>query len=262
MLKYIIFLFLCCGVLNLKAQYTLFGRSGSISYDKTMYIKNIVGKKFLAKADDNSKQFFERILPKLPESAVLKKTMKFNTTETLFESVKDENPDAEIKQYIMMLALDFEATTLSNMATRSFLRYNDIVGEKIIVEDTMKRIKWKITDEYREVAGYNCRRANGLTADSIYVIGYYCNEIPISGGPESINGLPGMILGLVVPSQHVSYFATKVELSNDLVMDKKRFEKSKVKRMTRKTMTDQISGVLSQHMNKETVQFIMELGNL
>jgi len=32
--------------------------------------------------------------------------------------------------------------------------------------------------------------------------------------------------------------------------------------MTRKAMTDQITGVLSQHMNKETVQFIMELGNL
>jgi GLPGLI family protein len=50
------------------------------------------------------------------------------------------------------------------------LRYNDIVGEKIIVQDSMKRIKWKITDEYREIAGYNCRRANGITPDSIYVI--------------------------------------------------------------------------------------------
>ncbi|QRQ61791.1 GLPGLI family protein [Sphingobacterium multivorum] len=262
MLKYIFFLFFCCSAFGLKAQYTLFGRSGTISYDKTMYMKNIVSKKFIAKADDNSKQFFERIIPRLPESAVLKKSMKFKTTETLFESVKDESLDAEIKQYIMMLALDFDASTLSNMSNRSFLRYNDIVGEKIIVQDSMKRIKWKITDEYREIAGYNCRRANGITPDSIYVIGYYCNEIPISGGPESINGLPGMILGLVVPSQHVSYFATKVELSNTVVMDKKKFENTKVKRMTRKAMTDQITSVLSQHMNKETVQFIMELGNL
>jgi len=225
-------------------------------------MKNIVNKKFIAKADENSKQFFERIVPRLPESAVLKKSMKFNTTETFFESLKDESLDAEIKQYIMMFALDFDAATLSNMVNRSFLRYNDIVGEKIIVQDSMKRIKWKITDEYREIAGYNCRRANGITPDSVYVIGYYCNESPISGGPESINGLPGMILGLVVPSQHVSYFATKVEFSNAVVMDKKKFENTKVKRMTRKAMTDQMTSVLSQHMNKETVQFIMELGNL
>ncbi|HAL54484.1 MAG TPA: GLPGLI family protein, partial [Sphingobacterium sp.] len=69
-------------------------------------------------------------------------------------------------------------------------------------------------------------------------------------------------LCLVVSIQHVSYFATKVELSNTVVMDKKKFENTKVKRMTRKAMTDQITSVLSQHMNKETVQFIMELGNL
>jgi hypothetical protein len=70
MLKYIFFLFLCGTTLCLQAQYTLFGRSGSISYDKTMYMKNIVSKKFIAKADDNSKMFFERVLPKLPENAV------------------------------------------------------------------------------------------------------------------------------------------------------------------------------------------------
>ncbi|MCW8310649.1 GLPGLI family protein [Sphingobacterium thalpophilum] len=262
MLKYIFFFFLCCSALGLKAQYTLFGRSGSITYDKTMYMKNIVSKKFIAKADNNSKVFFEQILPKLPENAVLKKTLKFNGQETLFEPIKNDQLDEMVKQYIMIFALDFDATTLSNLSDRSFLRYNDIVGEKIIVEDTMKRIKWKITDEYREIAGYNCRRANGITPDSVYVIGYYCNEIPISGGPESINGLPGMILGLVVPSQHVSYFATKVELSNAVTMDKKKFDNSKVKRMTRKAMTDQLTSVLSQHMNKETVQFIMELGNL
>lgn len=91
----------------------------------------------------------------------------------------------------------------------------------------MKRITWRMTDEYREIAGYNCRRANGLTPDSIYVVAYYANELPVSGGPESINGLPGMILGLVVPSQHVSYFANKVELSNQVVMDKKVFENKK-----------------------------------
>jgi len=65
-----------------------------------MYMKNIVNKKFIAKADENSKQFFERIVPRLPESAVLKKSMKFNTTETFFESLKDESLDAEISSIL------------------------------------------------------------------------------------------------------------------------------------------------------------------
>jgi len=168
----------------------------------------------------------------------------------------------KVKQLIMMFALDFDAQTLSNLATKDYKRFNDVMGDKIIIQDSVKTVKWRITDEYREIAGYTCRRANGFTSDSTYVIGFYANEIPVSGGPESINGLPGMILGLVVPSQHVSYFATQVELSNTIVMDKKVFENKKTKSMTRKQMVDQFTETISQWLNKETVKYIMQLATL
>jgi GLPGLI family protein len=47
--------------------------------------------------------------------------------------------------------------------------------------------------------------------DSIYVVAFYTDEILTSGGPESFSGLPGMILGVALPHQHVTWFATKVE---------------------------------------------------
>jgi GLPGLI family protein len=47
--------------------------------------------------------------------------------------------------------------------------------------------------------------------DSIYVIAFYTDEIPVSSGPESFNGLPGMILGIVLPRLNITYFATKLE---------------------------------------------------
>ena len=47
--------------------------------------------------------------------------------------------------------------------------------------------------------------------DSIYVVAFYTDEILTSGGPESFSGLPGMILGISLPHEHVSWFATKVE---------------------------------------------------
>ena len=46
--------------------------------------------------------------------------------------------------------------------------------------------------------------------DSVYVFAFYTDEITISGGPCSINGLPGMILGLTIPRLYTSYLATKV----------------------------------------------------
>jgi GLPGLI family protein len=46
--------------------------------------------------------------------------------------------------------------------------------------------------------------------DSIYVVAFYTTEIPVSGGPESFSGLPGMILGVALPHENVTWFATKV----------------------------------------------------
>ena len=46
--------------------------------------------------------------------------------------------------------------------------------------------------------------------DSIYIVAYYTDEIITPGGPESFSGLPGMILGLAIPHEHVTWFATKL----------------------------------------------------
>lgn len=260
-LKYIVFVCCLTAVNKGQAQYALFARSGTITYDKTMYMKNIVSKQFIEKADERSRSQFQNMLPKIPQQVVLKKTLKFNNTETLFEPVKIDM-DQTTQQLIMMFALDFDATTLSNLKTKEYKRYNDLMGEKVIIQDTVKKVKWRITNEYRDIAGYTCRRANGITPDSTYVVAYYNTEMPVSGGPESISGLPGIILGLVVPSQHVSYFASKVELSDNTVLDKKVFDTKKVKVMTRQQMIDQFSVTLKDWLNKETVDFIMKLGTL
>ena len=97
---------------------------------------------------------------------------------------------------------------------------------------------------------------------STYVIAFYANEIPIDGGPESINGLPGMILGLVVPSQHLSYFATKVEFNDGVVLDKKIFDNAKTQRMSRAEIDKMMTQSMSNFMNKETVKYIMKLALL
>ena len=78
------------------------------------------------------------------------------------------------------------------------------------MKDSVRKINWKITTETREIAGYQCRRANALIMDSIYVVAFYTDQIPVSGGPESFGGLPGMILGLALPHENMTWFATKV----------------------------------------------------
>jgi GLPGLI family protein len=94
-----------------------------------------------------------------------------------------------------------------------------IQGTNFIIADSIPFIKWKLTNENREIAGFNCRKAIGKIMDSVYVFAFYTNEITISGGPCSISGLPGMILGLSIPRLYTSYIATKVSLNNVNITD-------------------------------------------
>jgi GLPGLI family protein len=86
-----------------------------------------------------------------------------------------------------------------------------VFEQVFLVQDSLRAIKWKITDETRVIAGFTCRRANAIIMDSIYVVAFYTDEILTSGGPESFTGLPGMILGVALPHDHITWFATKVE---------------------------------------------------
>ena len=54
-----------------------------------------------------------------------------------------------------------------------------------------------------------------MVMDSIVVIAFYTDEILTSGGPESFNGLPGMIMGLAIPRLHTTWYATKLALRKE-----------------------------------------------
>ncbi len=48
---------------------------------------------------------------------------------------------------------------------------------------------------------------------------FYTDEITIPGGPCSISGLPGMILGLTIPRLYTSWIATKIMVNNVTTAD-------------------------------------------
>jgi GLPGLI family protein len=85
-----------------------------------------------------------------------------------------------------------------------------VVGAPFNIKDSLPVIEWKLVNENMNIAGFNCRKAIGKIYDSVYVFAFYAEELPISGGPCSISGLPGMILGMTIPRLYTSWLATKV----------------------------------------------------
>lgn len=85
-----------------------------------------------------------------------------------------------------------------------------------LLTDSLLKIDWKLVPyETRDIAGFNCRKAQGIIFDSVYVFAFYTDEITIPGGPMGLNGLPGMILGVTIPRMYTSWVATKVTLNYD-----------------------------------------------
>jgi len=95
----------------------------------------------------------------------------------------------------------------------NFVQLKAVFGETYNLRDSLLKIDWKMTNENREIAGFNCRKAVGKIFDSVYVFAFYTDEITVSGGPMSLHGLPGMIMGITIPRMFCSWVATKLELN-------------------------------------------------
>lgn len=97
--------------------------------------------------------------------------------------------------------------------TENFIQQKSVFGDIYILTDSLIKIDWKMTNETRVIAGFNCRKAVGKLFDSVYVFAFYTDEIMVSGGPMGLHGLPGMILGVTIPRMFSSWVATKLEVN-------------------------------------------------
>lgn len=119
-----------------------------------------------------------------------------------------------------------------------------VFEETFLMQDSLLKIKWKITGDLRTIAGYECRKAVGTIDDSITVFAFYCDQLLVNGGPEGVQGLPGMILGMGIPRLHATWFATKVEVFN--VNMNKVEPATKGKKVNRSTIATSLDKVMKE----------------
>ncbi|PSK89112.1 GLPGLI family protein [Taibaiella chishuiensis] len=120
-------------------------------------------------------------------------------------------------------AVNYDPYNMTGLAAKENIVYSNFITKKTVskklaydtdylVADSMKQYTWKISDEVRTIAGYLCRKATTQINDSVVVVAFYSTQIMVSGGPESFNGLPGLILGIAIPRLYTTWFATSVEI--------------------------------------------------
>ena len=218
MIKYIFILSSILFCLQVNAQHTFFPNSGTITYERKFHLQNYLKRNFKkdSKFDVWDNMSVEYLTKSGPTEIVTKHTLKFFGEETLFETVKEEYP-VNYRNAMSFIPIMPETKTYTNLAKSSMTKLLTFGDDELLWSDSIPKVKWKYTDEYRTIAGYDCRRANGVIQDSIYVVAFFTNQIAIPAGPELIQGLPGTILGVSIPELNINMFATAVQLTNDPV---------------------------------------------
>ncbi len=135
--------------------------------------------------------------------------LRFDEKHSYYKLAK-ENSD---NKYLMWGTKPTDADGVAqDLQARTVSTKRDVFENTYVIKDSLRNLDWRITDETREIAGFECRKAVTKICDSVYVVAFYTDQIAVSSGPESFGGLPGMILGLAIPRLYTTWFATKLEL--------------------------------------------------
>lgn len=206
--KMVVFLLFFMG-LNVSAQHVRFIEEGLIEFERSTNMYAVLNKRLAERNSNMMNEVVDQVKKTMPQFKRAKSILYFSKNKTLFQPVADAA--APISFIVDDPAFNQLNVIYSDLASQQQTAQKKVYEQTFLVADSMRKINWKITEERREIAGYSCRRANALIMDSIYVVAFYADEIPVTGGPESFSGLPGMILGIALPHENVTWFAKRVE---------------------------------------------------
>jgi len=242
-----IYLFILAACISFSATaQTRFFSTVKIEFEKTLAVHQLF--------KEIEPEWYERIKDHMPAQNISYYDFIGDTTQSIYK------PGREVAQNTRNFFGNIADNNVvyNNYKTETTISQKPVFEETFLVQDSLADIKWKLTADTRTIAGYECRKAIGTLNDSITVFAFYTDELLVTGGPEGIHGLPGMILGVGVPRIHTTWFATKVEVF-DVNMNVVK-PATKGKKVNRADMIELLDKVLKQwgpYGNKLVINYMI-----
>jgi GLPGLI family protein len=158
--------------------------------------------------EGSDNEWWKEMMKSFPKIVKDQYELKFNDTKSVYKLEK-ENTD---NKYMWGSKPNETDNVINDVTNQSISIQREIFENTYLIKDSLRNFEWRITQETREIAGFECKKAVTKICDSVVVVAFYTDQIPVSAGPESMGGLPGMILGLAIPRMYTTWFATKLEL--------------------------------------------------
>lgn len=201
-------------------------KQGSVTYERTAQMRINI-------ADNNSGE----------QSQVQTRTDKFELSfgnnQSLWKQAEKEDVESPVENggmQIRMIVAGSDDVLFTNLATSKTTELRVVFDKKFIVDDSIRPLKWKITDETRTILNHNCRKATATTIntrmmmsidngvmerkevqDTAAITAWFTNDIPVSVGPGEYQGqLPGLILAIDINNGRQVYKAIEIFEKVDL----------------------------------------------
>jgi len=235
MKRYFLSLLATCLLLKAHTQ-DVFISKGKIEFERVFSLHKSF--EMLAQDDPDLKSFSDYIKQNAPATIKTYFDLTFDSDKTLYKPGRE----TESKTDEWYLPPTQDNTVYTDLGKHQASSIKNVYESSFLIQDSTRKIDWRITMDTRTIAGFECQKAIGKIMDSIYVIAFFTDEILTEGGPESFNGLPGMILGIAIPRINTTWFATKLELTP--VKPEDIAEPKKGKKVNNKELLMQLKNVM------------------
>jgi GLPGLI family protein len=208
---------------------TPFFHTIKVEFEKTIYVRQMY--------KELEPEWYERIKDRLPQTAISYFDFIGDTTKSIYKPGREGFID---KRSFYEPIAD-KNIVFTDFQSGKMIAQKPVFEETFLVEDSLAKIKWKITSDTREIAGFECRKAVGILNDSIGVFAFYTDQL---------------LMG--IPRLHITWFATKVEVNgvnlNSVV------PATKGKKVTNKIMIESLDKVMKRwgdYGSKLIVNFVI-----
>ncbi len=201
-MKHKLYCFIVIAFISLEVNAQQFISKGTIEFEVTTNVKKTMG----------NQAYLDELKDQMPAFKIAYYNFTFADNKSIYKFDHYDEKKAKVPEFLT--GGEDENEWYYDFTARQTTIQKNKWGSLLYIKDSIAQIQWKLTNESRLIAGFNCRKAVGKILDSVYVFAFYTDEITISGGPCTVNGLPGMILGLTIPRLYVSMIATKLSVTD------------------------------------------------
>jgi GLPGLI family protein len=179
------------------------GTTGTVVYEQVVKLE--------IKLEGESAQFANN----LPKERKSQKVLYFNPSASLYENKatgEDQTMKSDAGNTVMIKMVEPDNKVYTNLIENSQVEKREFMTREFLVESAPNPAEWKLTGNQRMILNYPCQEAVKETREG-KASAWFTPVIPVSAGPGTYNGLPGLVLAVDVNEGKQTITAVSVDLN-------------------------------------------------